>query len=415
MSRREKLKKFSEEVERSGPRTENDNCCAYFFLTWNYCDKVKKFFEENSPDENYKFTEEEFMHRSTVEYVRTIFAKREFNARWIGIGERGKGIDDERGCLHFHFSLQLACKTRKSTFVKRIQTFLPTVNVQTSHGANEAKNYVVKMDDTYIAGPWADNEKELEKIMMEKKRKEEEEKWKWEEELDFSEENFYDWQIQLKDRLLNKENRKSGEVWWIIGAKGREGKSDFAYYMQGKYKIEKLTPTKADDLKHIMSKHKMATAVIFDITRKLSKNTSMDDIYNAAEEIQSGYFTSGKYDSTSVFGPKKTIVIFANYPPDLNNLSYGRLKVFGIEKNFEDTITSNRIERRVLVQMNEEETIDYLVRDRGLKDPIVRELFEKKKEVEDTSYMQKLVRKIMKKEKKMRKISDDEDSTDIEC
>lgn len=84
---------------------------------------------------------------------------------------------------------------------------------------------------------------------------------------------------------------------------------------------------KASDIKFAVSTHinegKLLTACIFHFTRTQEQYIS----YEALESVKDGIFFSGKYESKQCIFNSPHVIVFANFPPDKNNLSLDRWKI----------------------------------------------------------------------------------------
>ena len=129
-----------------------------------------------------------------------------------------------------------------------------------------------------------------------------------------------DWQLKLLKELDGKPSER--KVIWYYDTVGNTGKT---YFSKWRGELDKYTaivqggPPK--DIYYIIAKRTHDTkTVIIDMAR-CSKG--MLD-YNLIENLKNGYFQSGKYDSTMKIMPIPHLVVFANYKPDMEQLSQDR-------------------------------------------------------------------------------------------
>lgn len=98
------------------------------------------------------------------------------------------------------------------------------------------------------------------------------------------------------------------------------------------HKVPKLTFGKASDLLNLVAKMKGRRGYIFDCSRTVPKDQSMDDIYCAMENIKNGHFTNTKYETEEILMDPPHIICFSNWLPDLSKLSRDRWIVVDLEQ-----------------------------------------------------------------------------------
>lgn len=130
------------------------------------------------------------------------------------------------------------------------------------------------------------------------------------------------WQEQFLE-LVSGENKplmKDRKVIWIEDKKGGAGKSQFIKYLTVNKPdgliAEKLPFDKPDRTRSAvvkLMKRENVDLFMFDFTRTRGKDTSLDDLFEAIEEIKNGYVIDtmyGKYEKVIYYGVM--VVIFTN-------------------------------------------------------------------------------------------------------
>lgn len=139
-------------------------------------------------------------------------------------------------------------------------------------------------------------------------------------------EDFYEWQKKCFEFLRQKADCRS--IYWIYERTGNTGKSSFAKYMAWHYNTLICQKGKYGDIMNMAFNCKSLKNVIFDIPRSSMSNVS----YNAIESIKGGTIINTKYETGQKIIGNVNIVIFSNFPPNLEELSADRWKVYTISK-----------------------------------------------------------------------------------
>lgn len=129
---------------------------------------------------------------------------------------------------------------------------------------------------------------------------------------------LYGWQLELAEQLKQEPDNRT--IFWYWSTKGGCGKSSMArWIIQGSGLTAIMAAGKAADMKHAvvteLAKGKDIDVCIFDVPRSSFQYLS----YTGLEEIKNGVFYSSKYEGGQVCMPHPHVVVFANYPPDMNN------------------------------------------------------------------------------------------------
>lgn len=134
---------------------------------------------------------------------------------------------------------------------------------------------------------------------------------------------FFEYKIWQKEilEIISKpvNNRK---IYWYWEEKGGVGKSIFTRHLVIK-KLATYVCGKRDDMKLILAEKlekEDIHCLIIDIPRNQGNNIS----YTFIEEIQNGMFSSGKYESKNVLFNVPHVIVFANFPPEMEKMSEDR-------------------------------------------------------------------------------------------
>ena len=100
-------------------------------------------------------------------------------------------------------------------------------------------------------------------------------------------------------------------VHWYWETVGNVGKSWMAKYLAITLDALVLNAMKKSDMLHLISK-RLPKVCCFDMTRT-TEDGSIAVVYEVIEMLQSGYFCSGKYDSTAFSFDAPHVFVFANY------------------------------------------------------------------------------------------------------
>ncbi len=132
--------------------------------------------------------------------------------------------------------------------------------------------------------------------------------------------NFYDWQLDILKIIYAPPDDRS--VHWFWSEKGGIGKSCFVKHLLCTEQAILCTKGKYSDICNLIYNARMTTKriVIFDLPRNNGNSIS----YDAVESIKNGMISNTKYETGFTIFPPPHILIFANEPPDMENLSEDR-------------------------------------------------------------------------------------------
>lgn len=137
------------------------------------------------------------------------------------------------------------------------------------------------------------------------------------------------WQVEVEKVCLNEPDGRT--IHWYWESIGNVGKSSFCKYMYYTHGALVIQGGKLADIMNIMFNANMndINTVIIDIPRNNGNKVS----YNSIECILNGMITNTKYETgIKIFNPPN-VIVFSNYPPDLDedNASKDRWKVTEIK------------------------------------------------------------------------------------
>lgn len=141
-------------------------------------------------------------------------------------------------------------------------------------------------------------------------------------------ENPTGWQAELIEDIKKKPDKR--KIQWYIDNEGGKGKTELAIHLYVRYNAIVINGGKGSDILHVtaeMIKQRPNTKVIvFDFPRTLEGKVS----YSAIESIKNGFFMSTKYEGGIVHINRPHVIVFANWLPDMTQLSQDRWDIYEI-------------------------------------------------------------------------------------
>lgn len=128
------------------------------------------------------------------------------------------------------------------------------------------------------------------------------------------------WQEECRDILLTEPDDR--HVYWNWDMHGNIGKSAFCKYMAYHHNTLVIQGGKLADIMNIIFNRDMdqCDSIIIDIPRINQNKVS----YASIENIKNGMITNTKYETgVKMFNPPH-VMVFANFPPEMENLSKDR-------------------------------------------------------------------------------------------
>lgn len=138
-------------------------------------------------------------------------------------------------------------------------------------------------------------------------------------------EELYIWQKKLLEKLLEVPDNRT--INWYWEPNGKIGKTQFARYVSFYHGALYLNGKKADILFNCANEI-YAPIYILGLSRNCEGHVS----YDSLECLKDGIYMSGKYESKTILRPYSHIVVFANFPPDIEKLSKDRWNIYCIPK-----------------------------------------------------------------------------------
>ena len=146
------------------------------------------------------------------------------------------------------------------------------------------------------------------------------------------------WQDYIREFVVEHDENTNGpdlsrDIHWIWSREGARGKSTMVRWLAERGAV--ICGGKASDMKYMIAKHKEVhdeypEIVVFDVPRSAKEYLS----YTGIEEIKNGVFCSTKYECSMVVMPQPMMLIFANFPPNMNNkdMSKDRFRIYNVDK-----------------------------------------------------------------------------------
>lgn len=201
------------------------------------------------------------------------------------------------GYEHYQGVFSLNQKERMQTLKNKLGW--NTIHLEPCKNWIAATKYCTK-DHTRIGGPWTENSVTIKTIEV-----------------------LYPWQESIKEQCLGDINPR--QITWIYDEIGNSGKSEFCIYMAIHHNAVRLTNGAMKDLSYALPDN--PRIVLFDFTRSTKSRIN----YQAIEEIKGGYVFSSKYESKQKIFNKPHVIIFANFLPNVTQLSIDRWDIRKME------------------------------------------------------------------------------------
>ncbi len=141
--------------------------------------------------------------------------------------------------------------------------------------------------------------------------------------------DLYDWQKTILDIVRSEPDDRS--IYWIWESKGCTGKTTFQKYLFMKEERVIVTGGNANDMKNGIIEYEkkngwLPRTVCINIPRVNEGHYSVAGI----ESIKDMFFYSGKYEGGMVCGANPHVLIFSNHPPDQEQMSEDRWRVYDL-------------------------------------------------------------------------------------
>jgi len=235
------------------------------------------FSKKNYPDGDIKDNIEHFKQRHVelCERFKSLIGKK---GAFLFQLEKTDKAGQEYPNYHYQGYLKLTDKRRPRTVGGVLGGHFPGIEVQacSSAGQEALKNYVIKQDNTYVAGPWSD--KPIPPVYKGSDLPQ----------------KFYSWQQHILDDIATKPDDRT--IHWLYDQEGKIGKSKLAKYLVFKKLACFMSFQSSTDLAHQVLQAGPEHAYVFDLPRTKSDKIGMNEIYTMLESIKNGLVLSGKYN-----------------------------------------------------------------------------------------------------------------------
>lgn len=206
----------------------------------------------------------------------------------------------DTGRLHFHLGIYF----KNPVGIAFQQDWPKTVHWEKGRNWRAVKKYCSKRD-TRVEGPWTN----ISGMVFRRTRIDPMDGLEW-----------HSWQFEIKDIIDGPVDRR--KIYWYWDREGGIGKTVFTYHICMHYAAMVLGGTHKDALYgvKVFDDSRDLDIVIFDLPRSSLNHVS----YRAIEDIKNGIFYSSKYECGMVMINSPHVIVFANMPPDVSQLSMDR-------------------------------------------------------------------------------------------
>lgn len=138
-------------------------------------------------------------------------------------------------------------------------------------------------------------------------------------------------QKELINIIENEEDTR--KINWVYDEIGNNGKTHLAKYYVAKGDTYYITGGKQAD---ILYSYEGQSIIIYDLARTYADN--IEHIYTTIENLKNGFYLSTKYNSEQrIYNKQPTIIILANFKPDISKLSKDRWNIIDTNDYIEET------------------------------------------------------------------------------
>lgn len=142
-----------------------------------------------------------------------------------------------------------------------------------------------------------------------------------------SETQLYPWQLEILDIIKSIPDDRT--IHWYWEPTGKAGKTCFSKYLAYHHMAIPLEGCKKDIL--FCAANFPSHIYVYDLERSMEDFVS----YASIEKIKNGFFMCSKYESKPVLRDNPHVLIFANFPPDREELSEDRWHIVKLDMNTE--------------------------------------------------------------------------------
>lgn len=141
---------------------------------------------------------------------------------------------------------------------------------------------------------------------------------------------LYKWQQEVLDILIKEPDNRF--IYWFWDDVGNIGKTAFVKYMAVKHGATAFNNAGTADLAYALPDN--PRIVLFNLVRSTENRCN----YAALEQIKDGLIFSAKYKSGMKIFNSPHVVVFANYPPHIGEMSFDRWKIKQIWRDIKGSL-----------------------------------------------------------------------------
>lgn len=211
--------------------------------------------------------------------------------------EKGEG---ENEYLHYQGVMSLE---RKEYFATVKNLLGEEAHIEGVRNWHAAVNYCSKVE-TRVDGPWDQDYRWLNLIKI-----------------------LRPWQQDIVDLIATEPDDRT--IYWIWSKPGKNGKTVFTKYLVANHRVCAFSNASSKDIAYALPSD--PRTVVFNLPR------SQENYFNyaALEQVKDGLMFSCKYKSRTLVFNSPHVIVFANWPPNLEELSVDRWKVINIDDTME--------------------------------------------------------------------------------
>jgi len=143
---------------------------------------------------------------------------------------------------------------------------------------------------------------------------------------------LYPWQREIVDILNGPVDEKT--VYWIVDTEGCSRKSSLCKSICI-HRRTIVVNRKGPDIKYgvmqYIEKKSTIDVVMLDLTRSVRNADQVN--YASIEEIKNGCFFSPKYESGQCLFNSPHVIVFTNWPPNMEKLTRDRWRLIGVRED----------------------------------------------------------------------------------
>lgn len=227
----------------------------------------------------------------------------------------------ESGYRHYQCRMRLYNKRRLSEIISRTAHFWEGKSRHwsvTSANVHEGQNfnYVMKAD-TRVEGPWTDQDFEAPPVLTRQLRS-------------FAQEQFYDWQKQVKEMCYEQDDRTIKLIWDTEGAAGKSIMAEYLEYNDLAFEVPAMR--QMEDIMQCVMSVKVHKCYLIDMPRAMKKD-KLCDFYAGLEALKNGVAYDTRYHFKKKRFDRPQVIVFSNRLPLWEFLSLDRWEVWMMKRD----------------------------------------------------------------------------------